>query len=194
MPGKSHSAEIFAPKNKLVIVNHFEIQCPDPIANRIKLNFLAQLMVDVAAGRSSYHPAYIPLPFLDSAFIEAQKKMRRNTVRRQGDEKSPANAKSMRGGRILNVGTFLLRALSHYTKNRSPYQADSENVRFVGKDDMCRKKTKWGNFLNQLRKPATEGRKEMIAEQKLRLAATSELAFKLEMSSHYFYMCTSGNR
>jgi len=179
---KNYSAEIFAPKNKLVIVNHFEYNVQDSIANRIKLNFLEKLMVD---GRrkiiilSTIHP----VAFLDSAFIEAQKKNAPKTDDGKKDEKSTGNAKSIPGEDLERWHVLL----GHYRIILKPlsYQADSENV--TSWEKMICAETKWGNFLNQLRKPVTEATKKMIAEKEI-APVPDELAFKLQMTSHYFYM------
>jgi len=64
--------KIFAKKNRLILVNHFEYNIQDPLTNRIKLNFLERLMLEDNCKiiiLSTIHP----VAFLDSVISQPLK-------------------------------------------------------------------------------------------------------------------------
>jgi len=179
---KKYSDEIFAPKNKLVIVNHFEYNIQDPIANRVKLNFLERLMVDDKRKiiiLSTIHP----VAFLDSAFIDAQKRNVEKPDNSKKDEKNAVNTKSIPGEDLERWHVLL----GHYRIILKPLSHKDDSGRAVSWEKTICAETKWGHFLNQLREPVTTASKKMLLKIKA-APVPDELAFKLQVTSHYFYM------
>jgi hypothetical protein len=156
-------SKAFDPKNKLIIVNHFEYNIQDAATNRLKLNFLEGLMLDNNSKiiiLSTIHP----VAFLDSVMDQHI----------TGDEKSVP-------GQDLERWHVLL---GHYRIIVFPLEKmkPAENIKW----DAIYKETEETHFLIKIQQYAIE-----IAEKKnLKETAINgdKFAFKLQITAHYFYM------
>jgi hypothetical protein len=176
---KEYTNKIFAKKNKVIIINHFEYNIQDPVTNRIKLNFLEKLMVDDNRKiiiLSTIHP----VAFLDSAFVES---MKQDTGKDDKNNRAeiPIQSQDLERWHVL---------LGHYRIILMPLdpaytQLQPEDETPSGK--MICNETKWGYFLNQMREPAIKASRKII-KKGIDLPTPDEFAFKLQVTSHYFYM------
>jgi hypothetical protein len=161
---KEYKAKTFAEKNKLIIVNHFEYNIQDAATNRVKLNFLESLMLDSKCKiiiLSTVHP----VSFLDSIMEQSI-----NTT----DKSAP--------GRDLERWHVLL---GHYRIIVLPLQqsgADNMDNTF----ESIYKETQQTHFLIKVQPYAIDVAKD-LREKHVKVDA-DELAFKLQITSHYFYM------
>jgi len=161
---KAFLEKVFDPKHRLIIVNHFEYNIQDPVTNRTKLNFLEDLMRENHAQiiiLSTIHP----VAFLDSVMDPTIK---------AADQSIP--------GQDLERWHVLL---GHYRIIVLPLEeghlSDVDySLRTVYSE------TQQTHFLLRLQQSVLEVA-EMIPKEE-RAAKGDELAFKLQVTSHYFYM------
>ena len=161
---KTFKAAAFAEKNKLIIVNHFEYNIQDAVTNRLKLNFLEGLMLDSKCKiiiLSTVHP----VSFLDSIMEQAIETT---------DKSAP--------GQDLERWHVLL---GHYRIIVFPLQqAITDNTDNTW--DSIYKETQQTHFLIKIQQYAIEIANELKAKKEK--VNADELAFKLQITSHYFYM------
>jgi hypothetical protein len=157
-------SEVFNKKNRLIIVNHFEYNIQDATTNRIKLNFLEDLMLDNQCQiiiLSTIHP----VAFLDSAM----------------DPASLPSDKSVPGQDLERWHVLL----GHYRiilfpMEQSPSVGTEYSLRSVYQE------TQQTHFLSKLQECVLAVAKTIPEGE--RIAKGDELAFKLQVTSHYFYM------
>ena len=161
---KEYKTKTFAEKNKLIIVNHFEYNIQDAATNRVKLNFLESLMLDSKCKiiiLSTVHP----VSFLDSILEQSI-----NTA----DKSAP--------GQDLERWHVLL---GHYRIVVLPLQQSVSN-HINNSWESIYKETQHTHFLIKIQPYAIDLAKE-LNEKHIKVNA-DELAFKLQITSHYFYM------
>jgi hypothetical protein len=157
-------AMVFAEKNKVIIVNHFEYNIQDAVTNRIKLNFLERLMLENKCKiiiLSTIHP----VAFLDSVL----------------DQSIAVDDKNVPGQDLERWHVLL----GHYRIVVLPLEP-SENMMTDPSWRSIYKETQLTHFLNKMQQPAIEIAK--LLPEKQRAEKVDELAFKLQVTSHYFYM------
>jgi len=157
-------AATFAEKNKLIIVNHFEYNIQDAVTNRLKLNFLEGLMLDSKCKiiiLSTVHP----VSFLDSIMDQAIEPT---------DKSAP--------GQDLERWHVLL---GHYRIIVFPLQQLISND-IDSTLDAIYKETQQTHFLIKIQQYAIEIAKDLRIRKEP--VNADELAFKLQITSHYFYM------
>ena len=161
---KAFKTAAFAEKNKLIIVNHFEYNIQDAVTNRLKLNFLEGLMLDSNCKiiiLSTVHP----VSFLDSIMEQAIETT---------DKSAP--------GQDLERWHVLL---GHYRIIVFPLQqsiTDNTDITW----DSIYKETQQTHFLIKIQQYAIEIANDL--KTKHEKVNADELAFKLQITSHYFYM------
>jgi hypothetical protein len=156
--------KVFASKNRLIIVNHFEYNVQDARTNRLKINFLERLMVENKCKiiiLSTIHP----VAFLDSVVNQ--------TV--QLTEKSIP-------GQDLERWHILL---GHFRIVLMPLQYNKPSDTTVAWQKAMEKETSRTHFLNDIRSSviATAGN----TDPETLSANTDEMIFKLQLTSHHFY-------
>jgi hypothetical protein len=158
------TANIFDKQIKLIIVNHFEYNIQDPVTNRIKLNFLEQLMIKSKSKviiLSTIHP----VAFLDS-FIDQ--------VRLEGSKSIPGE--DLERWHVL-LGHYRIVVLP--LDQASPAQTDHSWYSIYAE-------TEHTHFLKKIQDCAIDIAKKIPLHE--RSAKADQLAFKLQVTSHYFYM------
>lgn len=160
---KSIADKALNSNHRLIIVNHFEYNIQDAITNRIKLNFLEQLML---ANRSKIIilSTIHPVAFLDSVM-------------------DPAAAERSVPGQDLERWHVLL---GHYRIIVFPLEQSvaTKKVQYAYK--ALYKETEHTHFLNKIQDAVLDVAK--ADPQKESRAGSDELIFKLQVTSHYFYM------
>jgi hypothetical protein len=159
---QSFSKKVFAEQNRLIIVNHFEYNIQDAITNRVKLNFLERLMLENKARiiiLSTIHP----VAFLDSI-----------------QEQSISTSKGSPGEDLERWHVLL----GHYRILVFPL----EEAAITAKSEFMaiEKEMRRTHFLNKMKDITIELAKQLPVKE--RQARMDELAFKLQVTSHYFYM------
>lgn len=158
---KEFSNQFFNERYKLVVVNHFEYNIQDSVTNRIKLNFLERLMLANKAKvviLSTIHP----VAFLDS-FME------------QTTDRSVPGEDLERWHVLFGhyrIVVFPLKKIKVENKESSLHTLYKE--------------TEQTHFLNRVRGCVIEISKGLPEME--RLPKADELIFKLQITSHYFYM------
>jgi hypothetical protein len=157
-------AKVFDEKNKLIIVNHFEYNIRDAITNRLKLNFLEGLMLDSHCKiiiLSTIHP----VGFLDSIM---------NQVIDEDMKFVP--------GQDLERWHVLL---GHYRIIVFPLEQSREKESYKYLEAIY-KETQQTHFLIHTQHYAIEIANQL--RKKDRFVSSDELALKLQVMAHYFYM------
>ncbi|HEY0059062.1 MAG TPA: cache domain-containing protein, partial [Flavisolibacter sp.] len=155
---------IFDKRNRLIIVNHFEYNIQDAVTNRIKLNFLEQLMGDERCKvivLSTIHP----VAFLDSA------------TEPSGTTDAPLVAHDMERWHVL---------LGHYRILLYSLRHAPDEINFPHGYQSLQKETEHTHFLTYMQKPLLEVATELTRKHKPSKA--EELIFKVQVTAHYFYM------
>jgi len=158
-----YKARTFAEKNKLIIVNHFEYNIQDAATNRVKLNLLESLMLASKCKiiiLSTEHP----VSFLDSIMEQ---------IADTADATAP--------GQDLERWHVLL---GHYRIVVFPLQR-ATHLNDVDWDAIY-KETQQTHFLIKMRPYAIDIAKKLT--QQHQKVDSDELAFKLQITAHYFYM------
>ncbi len=162
---KQYLTNLFKDQHRLIIVNHFEYNIQDAVTNRIKLNLLEKLMQQNKCKiivLSTIHP----VAFLDSILDPANKP----------DDKSVP-------GQDLERWHVLL---GHYRIIVVPIENSlASEPKEIWKQYIYGE-TRSSHFLLRLQNIALEVA-ETIPENE-RLGKMDELAFKLQLTAHYFYM------
>ena len=170
---------------KLVIVSHFEYNIESAYANMHKLSFLESLMlrgIEKIMILSTVHP----LAFLDSIFFEEKKKKEKG----ENSEESPISKSDIERWNVL---------LGHYTIVLMPLGSYKEHGIGVDKDQKLDKYSLEGSideeikkvhFLDKLKTVSlvTANFVSQKAKEHEKGFNAEELAFKLQMTAHYFYM------
>lgn len=198
---KKYMDKVFAEKNSLIIVNHFEYNIQDPVSNRIKLNFLEKLMIDDKRKiiiLSTIHP----VTFLDSAFTELMKKNNKSTGKNDKNITTIPAQDLEKWHVLLGHYRIVLMSLDHDME----LTVEKPHEKIIGGDssldhepnlkverlyeEMIYKETKRGYFLNQMRQPAIEAGREILKNVKKEELPPlpDEIVLKLQVTSHYFYM------
>jgi hypothetical protein len=170
---------------KLVIVSHFEYNIESAYANMHKLSFLESLMlagIEKIMILSTVHP----LAFLDSIFFEEKHKKEKG----ESSEQSPIPKSDLERWNVL---------LGHYTIVLMPLGSYKEQG--IGADTVQKldkfslegaidEEIKKVHFLDKLKTVslATANMVKQKAKEDEKDFNPEELAFKLQMTSHYFYM------
>ncbi|MDQ6902328.1 MAG: cache domain-containing protein [Bacteroidota bacterium] len=157
-------AKAFQPKNKLIIVTHFEYNIQDAVTNRLKLNLLENLMLDTKSSiiiLSTVHP----VAFLDSIIEQAIDE----------NEKAEPGQDLERWHVLLGHYRIIIFSLQHYEINEpqkylEPIYKETQQTHFLIKTQPYAI-----DIANQL----TKNGKEVNGD---------ELALKLQGMAHYFYM------
>ena len=239
-----YTKKVFDPKNRIIIVNHFEYNIQDATSNRFKLEFLERLYLDNKCKiiiLSTIHP----VAFLDSAMDHAHKPEDTSVpgqdlerwhvllghyrivvlpllLRSTRPPDAPLQGKviNQNGGTgIADVGikikgtaieTFtiydgrfilaghqmpfilVITSEGYHTKEvEITEEANLVTIELVQgpyhrSAQLLRQETNQTYFLKKLQAPAFEAGRALTEEQ--RILKFDELAFKLQVSSHYFYM------
>jgi len=121
-----------------------------------------------------------PVAFLDSAFVNS---IKQNTKNAGNDDK---NGKPILGQDLERWHVLL----GHYRIVLMPLDPADPDPSLEGEnpsEKMICEETTWGYFLNQMREPAIKASRK-IATIGNKLPTPDEFAFKLQVTSHYFYM------
>ncbi|MEO8766182.1 MAG: cache domain-containing protein [Ginsengibacter sp.] len=168
---KTFKANVYNKKNKLIIINHFEYNIKDPVANRIKLNFLQGLMLDNNCKiivLSTIHP----VAFLDSVVTQPAK----------GTEKPESIQDFEKWNILLGHYRIIVLPLQRWTIDiDKPFQTSHEEI-----SKEIYKETRYTHFLGKLHDDTIAIAKDLL-EKKIPVNP-DELALVLQVSSHYFYM------
>ncbi|MEO6550101.1 MAG: carboxypeptidase-like regulatory domain-containing protein [Ferruginibacter sp.] len=239
-----YTKKVFDPKNRMIIVNHFEYNIQDALSNRFKLEFLERLYLENKCKiviLSTIHP----VAFLDSAMDPLFRQegqtvpgqdlerwhvllghyriivlplqldsLRSPDMLLKGSVVDDENGKGIAGVSISiegiskeiftkHDGSFVLpdhtmpftitvslegfttRALQ-ITDSNQLSKIPLEKNEFFGSSELTRNETNHTYFLKKLQSPAYKAAEEL--DEDMRLAKFDELTFKLQVSSHYFYM------
>ncbi len=160
---KTFAAKIFDPKNKLIIVNHFEYNIQDAVTNRIKLNLLEQLMLRNQMKiiiLSTIHP----IAFLDSVSNQSA-----------NSGKGPAGQDMERWNVLLGHFRIVIFPLQTtlITEEDEGYKA-------------LYKETAHTHFLSKMRHSVLQVSEALPPE--IRSGKNDEMILKLQGTAHYFYM------
>ncbi|PZF74140.1 PDC sensor domain-containing protein [Taibaiella soli] len=163
---KEHVAKIMDNKNKLIIINHFEYNINSAQTNNIKLNLLESLMYQYKAKVivvSTVHP----VSFLDSVNSQTS------------DESTGKPGHDLQRWHVL---------LGHYRILIMPLRVYKTTAQKEGYELMERE-TQYTHFLQEMQAIAIQTADSFPGGQD----GTSgydvdSLAFKLQVTSHYFYM------
>jgi len=239
-----YTGQVFDPRHRMIIVNHFEYNIHDPVSNRCKLEFLERLFLE-SKCRIIILSTIHPVAFLDSAMEHVAtpdtKSMPGQDLERwhvllghyrivvlplqlrssgvlqmavKGNVIDKVSGKAVTDVVVSIVGTNLeattrmdgsfilpeqplpfemLASLRGYKTTACTITEYSELANIVIEEGpsnrwakMVRQETNHTYFLTKLQTPAFEAGKALPEEVKL--AKFDELAFKLQVSSHYFYM------
>ncbi|MEO6723413.1 MAG: hypothetical protein ABIN67_23805, partial [Ferruginibacter sp.] len=177
---KKYMKKVFNDRNKLIIVNHFEYNIQDPVSNHYKLDFLERLFLENRCKiiiLSTIHP----VAFLDSM----------NNVSKQDDKIIPGQ--DLERWHVL-LGHYRLVVLR---MQLGAYNiAEEESIDNPGKTSLYNKElissqlilkeTSNTHFLKKMQGSIFEVANKL--NEKERVNKFDELAFKLQITSHYFYM------
>ncbi|MCF0060577.1 cache domain-containing protein [Dyadobacter chenwenxiniae] len=153
---------------KLIIVNHFEYDLHNMNTNRIKLNFLESLLHKTDCKIiivSTVHP----INFLDSL--------------NQAENKKPVGQRQPehdleRWHLLLCHFRIIVRGIADGRKSRSATTEWQKTIK---------SELRYGSFLNEMRNPAMKVLTQM-SNKNLRMLDGDSLDFKMEITSHYYYM------
>lgn len=163
---ENYLLKIFDKKNKLIIVNHFEYNIQDATTNRIKLNLLERLMLDNQCKiviLSSIHP----VAFLDSIYYQTLN---------PSDKIVPGQ--DLERWHVL-LGHYRIVLLALESGNSTIKAKSYWQQRVIAE-------TNYTHFLNKMQAAAIEITNELPEEG--RISRSDELAYKLQITAHYFYM------
>jgi hypothetical protein len=161
---KFYSKKIFNSKNRLVIINHFEYNIQDAYTTRIKLNLLESIMVQNTCRviiLSTIHP----VAFLDSVLDHAFKG-------------HPVPGQDLERWHVL---------LGHFRIVVFPLEERKEEGIQSRVEQAISYETKRTHFLNKMQ----EATVKVATSMSLKYSEdreSDELALKLQMTAHYFYM------
>jgi hypothetical protein len=166
---KSYENEMYDPRYKMVIVNHFEYNVQDTETNRIKLNLLERLMVK-GNKRLILLSTIHPVAFLDSL--------------QTPDTSDKTDNNTSFPGQDLERWHILL---GHYRIVIMPLEMESNQSELSELEPWLKKlhkETEYTRFLHKMgntiqRVAASSKDKDRMAE---------DLPFKLQVTAHYFYM------
>ncbi len=159
-----YAKKVFHEKNRLIIINHFEYNIQCEITNRIKLNFLEQLMLENRCKiiiLSTVHP----VAFLDSVSDPTTNK------------EIIVPGQDLERWHVL-LGHFRIVVFPLRHVQTPPYLKPEYKSLF--------KETERTHFLNKMRAPVIAEARE-LGEKNIYLRP-EELIFKTQMNAHYFYM------
>jgi hypothetical protein len=159
---------IFNRRNRLIIVNHFEYNIQDVVTNRIKLNFLEQLMVANQCKviiLSTVHP----VAFLDSI-----------TDTSEGESKTGLHDLE-RWHVLLGHYRIILLALRDIKDEMGKDKKEPPVF-----NQTLYNETAHAHFLNQMQVDVLEAAKEL--RNKGIAVKSDELIYKVQVTAHYFYM------
>ena len=162
---KFYVKKIFNSKNRLVIINHFEYNIQDAYTTRIKLNLLENIMVQNSCRviiLSTIHP----VAFLESVLDHAHK----------GSASVP--------GQDLERWHVLL---GHFRIVIFPLEERKEEGIQSRLEQAISYEARRTHFLNKMLEATIKVATAMPVKYSVDREA-DELAFKLQMTSHYFYM------
>ena len=166
---------------KLVIVSHFEYNIENGYANRIKLNFLEALMLQDTAKimiLSTVHP----MAFLDSIFFEKRKEKTESPK-----ELSISSEDIERWNVLLGHYSIVLLPLGSYKEDAAVQESENKDDLF---EPSILEEIEKAQFLYKMKKCAIDTARTVSDEsrKKGKDFNLEELAFKLQLTSHYFYM------
>jgi hypothetical protein len=166
---------------KLVIVSHFEYNIENGYANRIKLNFLEALMLQDTAKimiLSTVHP----MAFLDSIFFEKRKEKTESPK-----ELSISSEDIERWNVLLGHYSIVLLPLGSYKEDAAVQESENKDDLF---EPSILEEIEKAQFLYKMKRVAIDTARTVSDEsqKKGRNFNLEELAFKLQLTSHYFYM------
>ena len=168
-------------KIKLVIVSHFEYNIENAYANSIKLNFLESLMLNDTEKimiLSTVHP----MAFLDSIFFGEKKKKDKSE---SSDESSIPHQDFERWNVLLGHYAIVLMPLGSYSEKGEVEVQTNDPL-----EESINTEIKMAQFLNKMKAASvtTAHNVEAAAKKDGKDFNLEELAFKLQLTSHYFYM------
>jgi hypothetical protein len=152
------------PKYNMVIINHFEYNMQDEFTNLAKLNLLEELMLKSKCKilvLSTIHP----VAFLDSINENVQK-----------NDPTVKNAHDLERWHVL-LGHYRI-SIMPITKVKKTYDPAWHQLLST--------ETEYTHFLRDMQ-PATLQIASKVSEDEVD-AKTDELAYKLQVTAHYFYM------
>lgn len=162
----AYEAKIFDPKNRLLIFNHFEYNIQDAQTSRIKLNLLEKVMMQ-NQSRVIILSTIHPVAFLDSIYAH----------------ESNADDKLVPGQDLERWHVLL----GHFRIVVFPLKSEVMNTPHNKVEQLVFEETSKTHYLNKMQQLAVSVGTRM-AQHDLYHIVSDELAIKLQMTSHYFYM------
>lgn len=161
-----YGAKILDPRYRLVIINHFEYNIQDGSTTRIKLNLLERIM-EQNSCRVIILSTIHPVAFLDSVFDQTIK-----------INKPPVPGQDLERWHVL---------LGHYRIVVFPLEEQVDVLNRDRFEELIIRETSRTHFLNKMQEVAIKVATSMPDRYGIDRDA-DELAFKLQMTAHYFYM------
>ncbi|MES2647793.1 MAG: cache domain-containing protein [Bacteroidota bacterium] len=162
---KTYVEKIFDKKNRLVIINHFEYNMQDGFTSRIKLNLLERIMLQ-NSSRVMILSTIHPVAFLDSVFDQSSKP----TIETPGQD--------LERWHVL---------LGHYRIVVFPLEDNVPEGIYTRLEQSILNETRKTHFLNKMQEATIKVSRQMAFTYNEGKQA-DELAFKMQMTAHYFYM------
>ena len=156
------------PKYKLIIVNHFEYDIKNPVSNRLKLDFLEELL-ERNSGKVMIISTVHPINFLDSL-----NQQQAGTA--EGSDRSPEHDLE-RWHVLLGHFKIVIQKLTSTSIKLAPGVPDWQST--------LNEETSSGHFLNSMYHTMLTRLQKNDIKGKIDGEA---LTLKLGMTSHYFYM------
>jgi hypothetical protein len=161
-----YEQQIFDKKNRLLIFNHFEYNIQDGATSRLKLNLLEKVMMQ-NNSRVIILSTIHPVAFLDSIY----------------DHSFQSDAKAMPGQDLERWHVLL----GHFRIIVFPLQEELSAMAHSNLEQLVYDETGRTHFLNKIQGPAIAVGNAM-ANKYGTAGIADELAVKLKMTAHYFYM------
>lgn len=166
--------ETVKPKYKVVIFNHFEYNIQDDFTNLAKLDMLEQVMLKSQCKiiiLSTIHP----INFLDSL-------NENNISNKKADASDKKNEASEKSGHDLERWHVLL---GHYRIAIMPITEQAYNHKALS-NQLLRSETNYTHFLHDMQDVTLKIAHDIKVHNSDK--KTDELALKLQITAHYFYM------
>lgn len=172
---KEIEKNFFSKDYKLVLINHFEYNIKNETTNRIKLNLLERLMVLNKCKiiiLSTVHPT----AFLDSVNAQAEEALAKGTANASGGKTAIQDLE--RWHILLGNYRLLIHKIEHHTFAHLD-KADAWQQPIL-------KETQYTQFLFRMQGAAIKAAGTSLQQQTI--DNTDSIAFKLQVTAHYFYM------
>ncbi len=174
---KKCKTEALKDSNSLVIINHFEYNIKDPIANAIKLNFL-ETVLQRAGCKVMIISTVHPISFLDS-FMDEQ-------ANSGSAEKVTAIPESELDRWQVLLGHFRI-IIQRLSDIRDSEDADDLKTG-TQLERAIFEETQYSHYLNNMYRMSMNKANRALAKHEENTDAISDsVIFKLQITSHYFY-------